>query len=65
MNKRYEELKVTEGTYIPPVTTDFPEDDPYVGLYHPVYDHDFPAVDADYPYFDESFRNRWRRFYRQ
>jgi len=61
-NKRYKDLKVTEGTYVPPVQTDFPEDDPYVGLYQPVYDHEFPAVDADYPYFDVSFKNRLRVF---
>lgn len=58
MNKRYQDLQVTPGTYVPPVTTDYPEDDPYVGLYKPVYDRDFPAVDADYPYFDESPANR-------
>ena len=63
MNKRYQDLKVTEGTYVPPVMTDYPEDDPYVGLYKPVYDHDFPPVDANYPYFDESFYNRWRMFW--
>ena len=63
MNKRYQDLKVTEGTYVPPVTTDFPEDDPYVGLYKPVYDQDFLPVDANYPYFDESFYNRWRMFW--
>lgn len=63
MNTRYKDLKVTEGTYVPPVTRDYPEEDPYVGLYQPVYDHDFPAVDANYPYFDESFRNRWRMFW--
>ena len=63
MNKRYKELRVTEGTYVPPVTTDYPEEEPYVGLYKPVYDRDFPAVDANYPYFDESFRNRWRSFW--
>ena len=56
MNKRYKDLKVTEGTYVPPVTTDFPEDDPYVGLYKTVYDRDFPEVDANYPYFDM----RWK-----
>lgn len=59
-NKRYIDLKVTPGTYVPPVTTDFPEDDPYVGLYKPVYDRDFPPVDASYPYFDVSLRNQWR-----
>ena len=63
MNKRYQDLKVTPGTYVPPVTTDFPEDNPYVGLYQPVYDREFPAVDDKYPYFDESFHNRWRMFW--
>lgn len=61
-NKRYIDLKVTEGTYVPPVTTDYPEDDPYVGLYRPVYDREFPAVDAGYPYFDLTFANRLRVF---
>ena len=60
MNKRYIDLKVTEGTYVPPVTIDYPEDDPYVGLYKPVYDRDFPAVDTTYPYFDESVWHRFR-----
>ena len=41
-------------TYVP----DDPEDDPYVGLYKPVYDREYPAVDAGYPYFDESPANR-------
>ena len=38
MNKRYKDLQVTEGTYVPPVVTDFPEDDPYQGIYKPIYD---------------------------
>ena len=59
-NKRYEQLRVTPDTYVPPVTTDFPEDDPYVGLYKPVYDRSFPEVDATYPYVDDSWRNRLR-----
>ena len=63
MNKRYENLKVTPGTYVPPVTRDYPEEEPYIGLYQPVYDRDFPDIDANYPYFDESFRNRWRMFW--
>ena len=57
-NKRYQDLKVRPGTYVPPVNIDYPEDDPYVGLYQPVYDRDFPAVDASYPYFDESPKTR-------
>lgn len=63
MNKRYQDLQLTPGTYVPPVRTDYPEDDPYVGLYKPVYDRDFPAVDADYPYFDLSLPNRLRVWY--
>lgn len=57
-NKRYIDLRVTEGTYVPPVMTDYPENDPYAGLYKPVYDRDFPAVDADYPYKDDRFLTR-------
>lgn len=57
-NKRYKDLKVVPGTYVPPMKTDFPEDDPYVGLYKPVYDRDYPAVDADYPYVDDSWTNK-------
>ena len=60
MNKRYADLKVTAGTYVPPVLADYPEDEPYTGLYKPVYDREFPAVDASYPYFDVSLRNRLR-----
>ena len=60
MNKRYKDLKVTSGTYVPPVTTDFPEDDPYVGLYKPVYDRAYPEADAAYPYVDDSRQNKLR-----
>lgn len=59
-NKRYKELKVTECTYVPPVKLDYPEDDPYVGMYKPVYDRPFPAVDADYPYVDDTWQNKIR-----
>jgi len=59
-NKRYTDLKVTEGTYVPPVTMNYPEDDPYVGLYQPVYDREYLPIDATYPYYDPSWRNRLR-----
>lgn len=62
-NKRYTDLKVTEGTYVPPVTMSYPEDDPYVGLYKPVYDREYLPVDATYPYYDPSWRNRLRVWY--
>ncbi|MBQ6977542.1 MAG: 1-acyl-sn-glycerol-3-phosphate acyltransferase [Paludibacteraceae bacterium] len=60
MNKRYTDLEVTEGTYVPPVKIDYPEDDPYVGLYKPVYDRPYPEVDANYPYVDDTWRNKLR-----
>ena len=60
MNKRYKDLKVTPGTFVPPVTMDYPEDDPYVGLYKPVYDRPYPEIDADYPYVDDSWQNKLR-----
>lgn len=59
-NKRYTDLKVTEGTYVPPVTMNYPEDDPYVGLYQPVYDREYLPVDATYPFYDPSWRNKLR-----
>lgn len=59
-NKRYTDLKVTEGTYVPPVTMSYPEDDPYVGLYQPVYDREYLPIDAMYPYYDPSWRNKLR-----
>lgn len=59
-NKRYQKLEVTEGTYVPPVRMDYPEEDPYVGLYKPVYDRPFPEVDANYPYVDDTPANKRR-----
>ena len=53
-------MKVTEGTYVPPVTMNYPEDDPYVGLYQPVYDREYLPIDATYPYYDPSWRNKLR-----
>ena len=58
MNKRYAELQVAEGVYVPSTQLNYPEDDPYVGLYQPVYDRPYPEIDADYPYVDDSFANR-------
>lgn len=62
-NKRYTDLKVTEGTYVPPVTMNYPEDDPYVGLYQPVYDREYLPIDATYPYYDPSWQNKLRVWY--
>ena len=59
-NKRYKDLQVTPGTYVPQTNMDYPEDDPYVGMYKPVYDRDYPAIDANYPYVDDSLANKLR-----
>ena len=58
MNKRYEKLKVTEGTYVPPAVSDYPEEEPYAGMYKPVYNRPFPKVDANYPYVNDTWQNR-------
>lgn len=58
VNKRYIDLKVTPGTYVPPVTLAYPENDPYEGMYKPVYDRSYPAIDAAYPYVDDRWLNR-------
>lgn len=62
-NIRYQNLQVRPGTYVPEVPTDFPEDNPYEGLYQPVYDRPFPEVDASYPYVDDSWSNRLRLWF--
>lgn len=59
-NKRYKDLKVTPGTYVPPVNLAYPEDNPYEGMYKPVYDRDYPAINADYPFVDDSWQNTLR-----
>ena len=61
-NQRYINLQVSADTYVPPVTIEYPEDDPYFGLYRPVYDREYAAIDANYPYFDISLPNRLRLF---
>ena len=53
-NKRYIDLKVKPGTYVPPVGLPYPENDPYEGMYKPVYDH-VVKVDAEYVFVDDSW----------
>ena len=60
MNKRYKDLEVAPGTYVPQTGMNYPEDEPYEGLYKPVYDRDYPAADADYPYVDDTWQNKLR-----
>ena len=57
-NKRYTTLQVTDNTFVPPVMLDYPEDDPYVGMYKPIYNRPYPNIDANYPYVDDSLKNK-------
>lgn len=57
-NKRYTDLRVVPGTYVPQTNIDYPEENPYEGLYKPVYDRDFQDVNADFPYVDDRWQNR-------
>lgn len=58
MNKRYEDLKVAEGVYVPDLGLNYPEEDPFEGMYKPVYDREY-VVDEHYPFVDDSAE--WRR----
>ena len=57
MNLRYKDLETEPGVYIPNVGIDYPENDPYEHLYHPVYDRKV-VVDEHYPYIDDSLKFR-------
>ncbi len=58
-NKRYQDLKVSDGVFVPDMENTFPEDHPYV--------HMFPIIkvkkinfDENYPYLDDSL---WFKFH--
>lgn len=55
---RYDDLRVTPGTFVPQVGIDYPEDNPYEQLVHPKFTHEF-VVDEHYPFVDDSFRARF------
>ncbi len=57
MNIRYKDLETEPGVYIPNEGIDYPENDPYEHLYHPVYDRKV-VVDEHYPYIDDSLKFR-------
>lgn len=59
MNKRYQELQVAPGVYVPEVTLPYPEEDPFEGMYKPVYDREY-VVDEHYPFVDDSVKWTWR-----
>lgn len=62
MNKRYTTLEVTPDTYVPETGINYPENNPYERLHKPVYDRQV-VVDENYPFVDDSFRYRFRRWF--
>lgn len=61
-NKRYRELKVREGEYVPDIGMDYPEDDPLVRLV-PTKIVKHQVFDENYPFVDRSFKGRIHRIF--
>lgn len=59
MNKRYQDLRVKEGVFVPEVGDKFPEDHPYVHML-PVIKVKHIDFDENYPYLDDSW---WYKFH--
>jgi len=58
--QRITDLKLKPGTVVPQMRDDYPDDNPYVRLYHPKYIRDL-RFDENYPYIDDSWRARLLR----
>lgn len=58
MNKRFDNLRVTEGTFIPEIGKQYPQEDAFQSLLHPNITGNL-VFDETYPYDDRSF---WYRF---
>lgn len=55
MNKRYKDLQVEPGVYVPDAGIDYPEENPVERLWHKPHDRDL-VFDDKYPYLDDSLR---------
>lgn len=62
MNKRYEDLKVAEGVYVPKPQMDYPEDDPYLHLVNAPQDREM-TIDENYPYLDDRPLTRFNHWW--
>lgn len=60
-NSRYRDLKVADGTYVPDIGMDYPEDDPDARLVPTTKVRDI-KFDDTYPYYDNSFSYKVQRF---
>ncbi len=61
-NKHYKELQVQEGTYIPDMNLDYPQEYPFERMYHPTYTHKV-KVDKNYPFVDDSLELKLKRWF--
>lgn len=61
-NIRYDSLQVTANTYVPEIGKTYPQDDSHARLKPLKRTHE-ETIDENYPYLDDSFRNRWRIFW--
>lgn len=57
-NKRYKDLQVEQGVYVPTPQLDYPEDDPYLHLVNAPQDREL-AIDENYPYLNDSTSYRF------
>ncbi|MBR1928276.1 MAG: 1-acyl-sn-glycerol-3-phosphate acyltransferase [Paludibacteraceae bacterium] len=65
MNKRFDNLRVAKGVYVPPIGKTYPEDNPTQSLLHPHFIYN-TVFDETYPYIDDSFKykfNNWFGYY--
>lgn len=60
-NIRYKELEVNEGVYVPQLTADFPEDNPYKKMYPCKHLREL-VFDENYTYLDKSFSFKFQRW---
>ena len=58
-NLRYREMKTAEGTYIPEIDVEYPEDKSDAHIIGVRYDGRQVTLDENYPYYDNSFKYRF------
>lgn len=61
-NIRYREMEVEEGTFLPEIGIDYPEDDPFARVVKKKPDVRQVAFDDTYPYLDDSWESRKEHF---
>ncbi len=60
-NKRYKDLQVADGVYVPDIGINYPEDNPVARLLNAPKDREI-AFDENYPYIDDTFSFRFQNW---